>query len=71
MLGPFAIRREDALSWHDAGQRLAGLAERSGFRVRPLHGRWQVWATDDDYAALRQQPSPPPGVSVWPPAGNR
>lgn len=54
----FAIRKEDALSWHDATQKLAGLAERSGYRVRPHPGggnRWQIWATDGDFADLAAQ----------------
>ena len=54
---PFAIRMEDALSWHDATKAVAGIAERAGFRIRPKPGwnRWQVWATDGDFAALRSQ----------------
>ena len=50
---PFAIRQEDALSWHNTTQKVAGLAQRSGYRVRALPGQpWQAWATDDDIAAL-------------------
>jgi len=51
---PFAIRMEDALSWHNATHKVAGLAERSGYRIRALPQQpWQVWATDIDFAALK------------------
>lgn len=51
----FAIDPADALSWHNASQAVAGLAERSGFRIRAVDRRWQVWATDADFAAVLAQ----------------
>jgi hypothetical protein len=52
MKSALAIDLADALSWHHASQDVAGRAERSGYRVRALNRRWQVWATDGDFAAL-------------------
>jgi hypothetical protein len=52
----FAIRQEDALSWHDTTQKVAGIAERAGWRIRPAqYGRWQVWATDQEFADIAAQ----------------
>ena len=54
----FAIRREDALTWRDVSQTVAGIAERSYFHIRPNPNgwnRWQVWATVGDLEALREQ----------------
>jgi hypothetical protein len=55
MKSPFAVRLEDALSWHDTSKEVAGKAERSGFRVRAYNRRWQVWATAADLAAISRQ----------------
>lgn len=53
MRSPFAIRPEDALSWHHATRLVAGIAQRAGYRVRAMPGQgWQVWATDADYGDL-------------------
>ena len=50
----FAIRSEDALSWHIATKHVAGIAERSGFRIRAnrLNRHWEIWATDGDFDDL-------------------
>jgi hypothetical protein len=54
---PFAVRREDALEWRTVPKRLAGVAERSGFRVRANSAGkvWQVWATESEYIDLQSQ----------------
>jgi hypothetical protein len=50
---PFAIRKEDALQWHHASQRQAGIAERAGYRVRATKQvGWEVWATEADFTEL-------------------
>jgi len=57
-MAPFAIRREDALTWHQTSREVAGIAEHSGFRIRPVQGwrkLWEVWATDSDFAAIKSQ----------------
>lgn len=53
----FAIRSEDALSWHDVTKELAGIAQRCGFNIRPKRGWniWQVWATQYELANLTAQ----------------
>lgn len=55
MTSVFAIKLEDALDWHDATQHIAGIAQRSGFSVRVVNGRWRVWATNRDFHALKSQ----------------
>ena len=52
---PFAIRKEDALSWHWATLLEAGLAQRADMRIRAFGSRWEVWATDSDFAAIQTQ----------------
>jgi hypothetical protein len=54
---PFSIRAEDALSWHRITRQTAGIAERSGFRIRARYGQWEVWATDGELTDLKTQES--------------
>ena len=55
MKSTFAINLDDALAWHDTTREIAGIAERSGFHIRALNGRWWVWATKTDFVAITQQ----------------
>jgi hypothetical protein len=55
----FAMKPEEALGWHDATKEVAGVAERAGFHIRAMNRRWQVWATDGDFADLAKQADGP------------
>jgi hypothetical protein len=45
------------MEWRTVPKRLAGVAERSGFRVRANSAGkvWQVWATESEYIDLQSQ----------------
>jgi len=51
----FAIRQEDAISWHNVSKEVAGIAERSGYNIRPIRADWQIWATKDELCDLISQ----------------
>lgn len=48
------------ISWHDTSKQIAGIAQRAGYHIRPKPGwnQWQVWATDADFEAIKQQAIP-------------
>lgn len=50
-----AMRPEDAWIWRPVSQRLAGIAERSGFYVKPIDRCWHVRATPGQLADLQTQ----------------